>query len=64
MIIKFREDRINKLEYLPNATSYKGIVGSVVGVESNAFFVKTSDSFVKVTEWSGCKRPHIGDRLK
>ena len=58
------EIRINKLEYLPNATSYKGIVGSVVGVESNAFFVKTSDSFVKVTEWSGCKRPHIGDRLK
>ena len=58
------EIRINKLEYLPNATSYKGVVGSVVGVESNAFFVKTSDSFVKVTEWSGWKRPHIGDRLK
>jgi methionyl-tRNA formyltransferase len=58
------EIRINKLEFLPNATSYKGVVGSVVGVESNAFFVKTADSFVKVTEWSGCKRPNIGDRLK
>ena len=58
------EIRINKLEFLPNAKSYKGVVGSVVGVESNAFFVKTADSYVKVTEWSGCKRPHIGDRLK
>lgn len=58
------EIRINKLQYLPSATSYKGIPGSVVGVESEAFFVKTSDSFVKVTEWSGCPRPRIGDRLK
>ena len=58
------EIKIRKLQYLPNATSYKGIPGSVVGVELDAFFVKTSDSFVKVTEWHGCPRPSIGDRLK
>ena len=58
------EIRINKVEYLPNAKNYRGIIGAVVGVESNAFFVKTSDSFVKVLEWTGCKRPQIGDRLK
>ena len=58
------EIKINKLQYLPDAPTYKGIIGSVVGVESNAFFVKTLDSFVKVTEWSGCTRPRIGDRLK
>jgi methionyl-tRNA formyltransferase len=58
------EIKINKLQYLPDAETYKGIIGAVVGVESNAFFVKTLDSFVKVTEWSGCTRPRIGDRLK
>lgn len=58
------EIRINKLEYFSNAKSFKGIVGSVVGVESKAFLVKTMDSFVRVTEWSGYKRPQIGDRLK
>ena len=57
------EIRINKLAYHPNAKKYKGIVGAVVGVESNSFFVKTSDSFVEVIEWSGSKRPNIGDRL-
>ena len=58
------EIKINKLQYLPDAETYKGIIGSVVGVESNAFFVKTLDSFVKVTEWNGCPTPRIGDRLK
>lgn len=58
------EIKINKLQYIPEARNYIGIVGSVVGVESNAFFVKTLDSFVKVIEWSGCPRLRIGDRLK
>lgn len=58
------EIKINKIQYLPNAKSYKGIVGSVVGVELNGFFVKTLDSFVKVTEWSGYPKPRIGDRFK
>ena len=58
------EIRINNTQYLPDAPIYKGIVGAVVGVENDAFFVKTEDSYIKVTEWSGCKRPRIGDRLK
>lgn len=58
------EIRINKVEYLAAAPNYKGIVGAVVGVESDAFYVKTLDSYIKVTEWSGCARPHIGDRFK
>ncbi len=57
------EVKINKLEYFSDAKSYKGIVGAVVGVESNSFFVKTLDSFVKVTDWTGCERPRIGDRF-
>jgi methionyl-tRNA formyltransferase len=58
------EIRIKKIQYLPNARTFKGIVGSVIGVDSNSFSVKTSDSFVKVTDWSGYPKPRIGDRLK
>ncbi len=58
-----KEVKINRVEYLPHATSYKGIVGSIVGVDVDGFFVKTSDSFVKVTDWSGYLKPRIGDRL-
>ena len=56
--------KINKVEYLPNATKYKGIPGSVIGVELEAFIVKTLDSFVRVTQWSGYQLPKIGDRFK
>ena len=58
------EIRINNTKYLPDAPIYKGIIGAVVGVETDAFYVKTADSYIKVTEWTGCKRPRIGDRLK
>jgi methionyl-tRNA formyltransferase len=58
------EIKINRVQYLYDAPSYKGIAGAVVGVENNAFFVKTSDSYIKVTEWSGCSKLRIGDRLK
>ena len=58
------EIRINKVLYLSDAPIYRGIAGAVVGVEFNAFYVKTSDSFVKVTEWSGYSRPRVGDRFK
>lgn len=59
-----QEIKINRTQYLPDAPNYKGIPGAVVGVESGAFFVKTLDSYIKVTEWCGCTRLRIGDRLK
>lgn len=58
------ELKINKVQYLPEAPKYKGIAGSVIGVEDKAFLVKTLDSFVRVTEWAGGPRPRIGVRLK
>lgn len=57
------ELKINRVVYLPDAPTYKGIPGAVIGSEDNAIFVKTADSYVKVVQWSGCK-PRIGDRLK
>ena len=58
------EIKINKIQYLPNTISYIGVVGSIIGVDPDGFFVKTLDSFIKVTDWTGCSNPRIGDRLK
>lgn len=59
-----QEIKINKVQYLPDAVAYKGIAGAVVGVDDEAFFVKTSDSYIRVVEWSGYTKPRIGDRFK
>jgi methionyl-tRNA formyltransferase len=58
------EDKINAIELLPEAKNYKGISGSVIGVEPGTFLVKTLDSLVRVTQWTGCAVPKIGDRFK
>lgn len=58
-----QEIRINKAAYLPDAPRHPGIPGAVVGVEPQAFYVKTADSYIRVTEWSGYPTPRIGDRL-
>lgn len=58
------EIRINRVEWLPTAPVYIGIPGSVVGIEADAFFVKTADSFVRVVEWTGVEKLRIGMRLK
>jgi methionyl-tRNA formyltransferase len=59
-----KEMNINKVQYLPDAPIYKGVPGIIVGIESDAFYVKTADSYIKVTQWSGCSKPRIGERLK
>jgi methionyl-tRNA formyltransferase len=58
------EVKINAVELLSEAKSYKGISGSVIGAEPGAFLVKTLDSLVRVTQWTGCALPKIGDRFK
>lgn len=58
------EIKINAANFLPNAKKYKGIVGAVVGVDANSFYVKTLDSFIQITDWSGYSKPRIGDRFK
>ena len=58
------EIKIRRVQLLPKASKFKGVAGSVIGVEAGSFLVKTSDSFVRVTEWSGYPKPRIGDRLQ
>ena len=56
--------KVNRVELLINAENYKGIPGSVVGIERASFIVKTADNLIRVTEWDGCKLPKIGDRFR
>jgi methionyl-tRNA formyltransferase len=58
------EVKINSVELLSGAKSYIGISGCVIGLEPRAFLVKTLDTLVRVTEWTGCALPKIGDRFK
>jgi methionyl-tRNA formyltransferase len=59
-----KEVMINRVILLPNATNFKGIPGSVIGVSDGSFLVKTMDSFIEVTDWSGYLNPRVGDRFK
>lgn len=55
---------INRVEMVSNAPVYKGIPGAIVGTGDGFFLVKTADSFVRITEWTGVDRVKIGDRFQ
>jgi len=57
------EIKINKLECFKNQINFKGIPGAVIGVEENSFIVKTSDSYVRILQWTNYPKPRIGDRF-
>ena len=58
------EIKINRVEFLPDAPKYKGILGSILCVEKRGFLVKTADSFVRVVSWEANVRLRVGDRLR
>jgi methionyl-tRNA formyltransferase len=58
-----KEIKINKVEIIMGAPEYVGVPGSIIGRTNNSFTVKTLDSSIKVTKWSGCNLPNIGDRF-
>ena len=58
------EVKVNKVEMVPEAPIYKGIPGAVIGIESGNLFVKTSDSFVKLVEWTSDAKVRVGDRFQ
>jgi methionyl-tRNA formyltransferase len=63
----FRGDaelKINRVDLLPQAPVYKGVPGAVLGVNGEGFVVKTADSYVRVSQWSGAESIRTGDRLK
>jgi methionyl-tRNA formyltransferase len=56
--------KINKLQIIDHAVSYKGVPGAILFREKCGFFVKTADSFVRIVEWDCDGIIRVGDRLK
>jgi len=62
-IINGKEMKINKVEYIDNAPTYKSIIGAILNKNNDGFLVKTQDSFVKVIEYEYDGFFKIGDRF-
>lgn len=62
--INGEEMKINKVEYIDNAPEYKCIVGAVIQKYESSFLVKTSNSFIKVTEFEYDGKFRVGDRFE
>jgi methionyl-tRNA formyltransferase len=58
------EVKINKVEMVKNAISYKCIEGAVLNIDEVGFIVKTKDSFIKVTEYTSDIEIKIGNRFE
>lgn len=58
-----KEVKIYIVEIIENSISYKGINGAIIDVQSDSFFVKTLDSFIKVKKWNTEFNPKIGMRF-
>tara|TARA_B110000027_G_C16113489_1_gene298983 strand:+ start:267 stop:1160 length:894 start_codon:yes stop_codon:yes gene_type:complete len=59
-----KEIKINKAEYLKDASNYKGITGTILNKSNDSFLVKTKDSFIKITEFEYNGVLKIGDRFE
>ncbi len=57
------EVKINRVELITEAPTYKAIPGAILKKEANCLIVKTGDSLVKVTEWSSSTKIKTGDRF-
>ena len=49
--------------YDAKAKKFKGIPGSIIGINKDFFLVKTNDSYLKVTEYIFDGKLKIGDRF-
>ena len=61
--INGQEMKINKVEFIRNAPSYKCVIGAILNKNHDGFLVKTQDSFVKVTEFEYDGTIKVGDRF-
>ena len=61
--INNEEMKINKVEYIKEAPSYKCVVGSILYKDKKGFYVKTKDSFIKVIDYEYDGKFRVGDRF-
>ncbi|MDQ7060733.1 MAG: formyltransferase family protein [Sulfurimonas sp.] len=62
--INGEEMKINKVEEIKNAPSYKCVIGAVLNKDNDGFLVKTNDNFVKVVEYEYDGKFRVGDRFE
>ena len=58
------EVKINKVEIVRKALTYKCIEGAILNIDKDKLLVKTGDSFIKITEYETDARIKIGDRFE
>lgn len=63
-IINDNEMKINQIQLIHDAPEYKCIVGAILNKDTEGFFVKTKDSFIKVTEFEYDGKIKVGDRFE
>lgn len=56
--------KINKVEYIKNAPIYKCVTGAIINKKIDGFLVKTSDTFIKFTEYEYNGKIKVGDRFE
>ena len=49
--INSQQIKIKKAAFIKNAPIYIGIPGSIIDLDTDCFFVKTKDSYLKILEW-------------
>ena len=54
---------ISSSELVKNAPIYKGIPGSIIKKEKDIFYVKTLDSYLKITGWQSNVKLKVGLRF-
>lgn len=62
--INGNEIRINRVELIPEAPAYRAVPGAVLKKDKDFLIVKTSDTFIKVTDWNAGFGIKVGDRLE
>lgn len=62
--LKNKEMKISKVELIKDAPIYKGITGAIIYKDHQCFFVKTQDSFIKITDFEYDGKINIGDRFE
>ena len=63
-ILNSKEMKINKIEMIKKVNNYKNIVGAIIGKDGENIFVKTKDTFIKITEYEYDGVIRIGDRFE
>lgn len=62
--LKNKEMKISKVELIKDAPIYKDITGAIIYKDHQCFFVKTQDSFIKITDFEYDGKINIGDRFE